>query len=63
MMREDGHCCLHQCPIYNGLKPDFYMVSLNEGLPQHLKLIADFTISEFEKAGVQSFHYCMAMVD
>ena len=41
----------------------FYMTSLNEGLPQHPKLIADFKIDDFEKAEAQSFHYCMAMVD
>ena len=62
-MRKDGHCCLHQCAIYNGSLPDFYMASLNNELPQHPKLIADFKIDEFEQAEAKSFHYCMAMVD
>ena len=61
-MRKDGHCCLHQCSIYNGSISDFFMASINE-LPQHPKLIADFKIDDFEKAKAQSFYYCMAMAD
>ena len=60
-MRKDGHCCLQQCSIYNGSLPNFFMASLNNELPQHPKLIADFNIDEFEKA--LSFYYYMAMAD
>ena len=62
-MRKDGHCCLHQCSIYNSSVPDFFMASLNDGLPQHPKLIADFKVDEFKNAEAQSFHYCMAMAN
>ena len=62
-MRKDGHCCLHQCSIYNSSVPDFFMASLDDGLPQHPKLIADFNVDKFETAEAQSFHYCMAMAN
>ena len=64
-VRKNNHCCLHQCTLYDLSRPDFYMTSLNEGIPQHPKLIADFKKSgdDFDKAKAQSFHYCMAMVE
>ena len=70
-VQKNNHCCLHQCTLYDDAsKPDFYMVSLNEGIPQHPKLIADFKksgddslLDDFDKAKAQSFHYCMAMVE
>ena len=58
-MRKDDH----QCSIYNGSLPDFFMAPLNNELPQHPKLIAYFKIDEFEHAKVQSFYYSMVMVD
>ena len=60
-MRGVGHCCLHQCHIYNGSILDFYMALLNNNdIPHSRKLIADFKIVKFDKAKAQSFHYCMA---
>ena len=58
-MRKDDH----HCSIYKGSLPDFFMASLNNELPQHPKLIAYFTIDQFEVAEAQSFYYCMDMVD
>ena len=62
-VQKKNHCCLHQCTLYDASRPDFYMTSLNEGIPQHPKLIADFKKSGGDKAKAQSFHYCMAMVE
>ena len=58
-MRKDDH----QCSMYNGSLPNFFMAPLNNALPQHPKLIAYFKIDEFEEAKAQSLDYSMAMVD
>lgn len=60
----EEHCCLHQCNLYNLTFPDFYVASMmHSGLPRYPKLIGDFKKKDMDDAEVQTFRYCLTMVN
>lgn len=61
-LQHDNHCCLHQVTLHTGSRPDFYVVSLQNGVPHMPKLVGDFKISEKDKARAETLVYCEHMI-
>jgi len=50
--------CLHQAPLQSDSKPDFVVVTLQNGSPHTPKLVADFKVDDYGHALHESFSYC-----
>ena len=57
------HSCFHQCTLYDKSFPDFYVASMQSSLPEWPKLIGDFKKDSMDKAEVETFRYCLSMVN
>jgi len=63
-LQHDNHCCLHQVTLHTTSRPDFYVASLQNGVPHMPKLVGDFKISQLDKdkARTETFVYCEHMI-
>ena len=62
-LKPVGHSCFHQCTLYDDSFPDIYVASMQSSLPQWPKLIEDFKKDSMDDAKVQTFRYCLSMVN
>ena len=48
-LQHDNHCCLHQVTLHTASRPDFYVASLQNGVPHMPKLVGNFKISRIKQ--------------
>ena len=48
-LQYDNHCCLHQVTLNIASRPDFYVASLQNGVPHMPKLVGNFKISRIKQ--------------
>ena len=63
-LEDKNHCCLHQVPLHTTSRPDFYVASLKNGVPDLPKLVGDFKVDyeSEKKARAETFVLCGHMI-
>lgn len=54
---DENHCCLHQASLHTMSRPDFYVASLRNGVPDLPKLVGNFKLDyqSEKKARAETF--------